>query len=319
MLSTEPALVKSLLPPGVVVVERGWLSSNMIFLEGRDELFVVDTGYCSHSEQTLAFVESAIERHPMGDAVRLQVLNTHLHSDHCGGNAAIQTRYPLSRVLVPLGSWRAVQLWVPFAKSVEVTGQTCVRFSATSALMPGSTLVVGSCCWQALSAPGHDLDSLILFEPQTRTLISADALWEDGFGVVFPELEGVPAFGQVGATLDLIESLDVKVVIPGHGGIFLDAAAALRRARSRLAFFEAYPEKHATHAAKVLLAFKALEWGRFSETQVQDWASSTEMMNTIFERVAAKHFSVWLGDLCSSFKSSHRWTACADGMIEVVT
>jgi hypothetical protein len=32
-------------------------------------------------------------------------------------------------------------------------------------------------------------------------LISADALWENGFGVVFPELEGDDAFAIVAATL----------------------------------------------------------------------------------------------------------------------
>jgi hypothetical protein len=33
----------------------------------------------------------------------------------------------------------------------------------------------------------------VLFEPQGAS-ISADALWENGFGVVFPELEGADAF-----------------------------------------------------------------------------------------------------------------------------
>jgi glyoxylase-like metal-dependent hydrolase (beta-lactamase superfamily II) len=44
---------------------------------------------------------------------------------------------------------------------------------------------------------GHDPHSVILFEPVSRVLISADALWERGFGVIFPELEGVEAFDEV--------------------------------------------------------------------------------------------------------------------------
>ena len=39
-----------------------------------------------------------------------QVLNTHLHSDHCGGNAALQRRFGMP-VLVPSGVYRAACEW----------------------------------------------------------------------------------------------------------------------------------------------------------------------------------------------------------------
>ena len=68
---------------------------------------------------------------------------------------------------------------------------------------------------------------MILFEPQSRTLISADALWENGFGVIFQELEGEQAFDEVADTLDLIESLAPLVVIPGHGKVFTHVEQSL--------------------------------------------------------------------------------------------
>ncbi|MCQ9958297.1 hypothetical protein L6B39_14330, partial [Staphylococcus aureus] len=71
----------------------------------------------------------------------------------------------------------------------------------------------------------------ILFEPASRTLISADALWENGFGVVFPEIEGLQAFEEVAATLDVIEALAPLTIVPGHGGVFTGGAAALDTAR----------------------------------------------------------------------------------------
>jgi glyoxylase-like metal-dependent hydrolase (beta-lactamase superfamily II) len=55
--------------------------------------------------------------------------------------------------------------------------------------------------WEVHAAPGHDPHSIILFDPISRTLISADALWENGFGIAFPELAGEPSFGEVAATL----------------------------------------------------------------------------------------------------------------------
>ena len=77
-----------------------------------------------------------------------------------------------------------------------------------------TTLTLANLTWQVHAAPGHDPHSVVLFQPDHRLLISADALWENGFGVVFPELDGEDAFDEVGATLDLIERLAPLTVIP---------------------------------------------------------------------------------------------------------
>jgi glyoxylase-like metal-dependent hydrolase (beta-lactamase superfamily II) len=99
----------------------------------------------------------------------------------------------------------------------------------------------------------------VLFEAGSRTLISADALWENGFGVVFPELEGEQAFDEVGATLDLIEALAPLTVVPGHGPVFSFSGEVMARARQRLDSFVLDPVRHAQHAGKVLMKFKLLE------------------------------------------------------------
>ena len=118
---------------------------------------------------------------------------------------------------------------------------------------------VGARDWQVLAAPGHDPQSVMLFDARHGVLISADALWENGFGVVFPELEGEAAFDDVAHVLDLIEALPVRCVIPGHGAPFTDVAGALQRARSRLAGFRADPARHLRHGAKVLLKYHLME------------------------------------------------------------
>ncbi len=48
------------LPANVVVLERGWLSSNNILFLGGTETAIVDTGYAAHAEQTVALVESVL-------------------------------------------------------------------------------------------------------------------------------------------------------------------------------------------------------------------------------------------------------------------
>jgi glyoxylase-like metal-dependent hydrolase (beta-lactamase superfamily II) len=270
---------RDLLPAGVTVFERGWLSSNNILIVGKQSTSLVDSGYVTHSDQTLALVATGSQGRPLD-----RLLNTHLHSDHCGGNAALQVKYPSLRTLIPPGQADLVNRWDPVALSYEPTGQECPRFRFDALLEPGHSVEVGDLSWEVHSAPGHDPNSVILFEPQSRALLSADALWENGFGIVFQELEGEQAFDEVAATLDLIESLDPAVVVPGHGAVFADAASALAKARSRLAAYRAQPERHAAHAAKVLLKFKLLEWQQADRSAFFSWAQRTPYFQMVQRR-----------------------------------
>ena len=258
------------LPAGVSVLERGWLSSNNILIQGPQTTALIDSGYCTHAEQTLALLQSALGGRPLD-----LLVNTHLHSDHCGGNAALQAAYPLLQTHIPPGHAEYVRAWDPYALSYTPTGQSCPQFRFDDTLRPGTHMQLGGMVWQVHAAPGHDPHSVILFELESRTLVSADALWEKGFGVVFPELDGEGAFQEVGDTLDLIESLHPTVVIPGHGAPFTDVALALSVARKRLHGFMDQPDKHRLYAAKVLLKFKLLEAQAMEREALQAWALGT--------------------------------------------
>jgi glyoxylase-like metal-dependent hydrolase (beta-lactamase superfamily II) len=267
------------LPANVVVFERGWLSSNNILFLGAEETALVDTGYATHADQTLALVESVLGARPLD-----RVLNTHLHSDHCGGNAALQRRYPALLTDIPPGEAALVQRWDESGLSFMATGQTCPQFRFSGLLQPGAECMLGDRPWQVHGAPGHDPHSVILFEPASRTLISADALWESGFGIAFPELAGEPSFGHVAATLDRIEALGPRQVIPGHGGVFDDVEKALATARRRLEGLQRDPVKHARHAVKVLMKFKLLEVQSISTEHWMEWLRGTPYFGAIRSR-----------------------------------
>lgn len=281
------------LPDGITVLERGWLSSNNVLLCGRYGNALVDSGYSLHAAQTVSLVQSVLKGR------RLQVLvNTHLHSDHCGGNAALQSADPQLVTLIPPGQSQHVRHWNPSALSYTPTGQTCPPFRYDGVLVPGSEIKLGDWRWQVHGAPGHDPHSVILFEPAARVLVSADALWERGFGVVFPELDGEDAFAAVGATLDLIESLAPATVIPGHGAPFSNVTEAIAVARERLRGFVGNPAKHIRYAAKVLLKFRLLEVQALSLPDLIAWAQATPYFETIARRHAPEHgFSGWLEQL----------------------
>lgn len=281
------------LPAGVHVFERGWLSANNILFTAGERTALVDSGYCTHSAQTVALVNQALGPRPL-DAL----VNTHLHSDHCGGNAALKHAYPALRTLIPPGHAAEVARWDGAALTHETTGQSCPRFGFDQVLVPGEELLLGVHRWQIHAAAGHDPHSVILFQPEERLLISADALWENGFGVIFPELDGQDAFDDVAATLDLIERLAPLTVIPGHGAVFDDTPKALAVARRRLEFFIAQPEKHAVHAVKVLMKFKLLEVQRQALPEFLQWGAQTPYFDTIRRRFFPERaLGSWLAQL----------------------
>jgi len=288
------------LPPSITVLERGWLSSNNILIQGRTSTALIDSGYCLHAPQTLALVQAALAGRPLDVLV-----NTHLHSDHCGGNAQLQAHYPALQTLIPPGHSEHVRNWDPNALTFVPTGQNCPPFTFDAALVPGTELRLGDLTWQVHAAAAHDPHSVILFEPDSRTLVSADALWERGFGVVFPELEGIEAFAAVGDTLDLIEQLSPKIVIPGHGPVFSTIETSLATARARLAGFVQQPEKHITYAAKVLLKFKLLEAQSLDLNTFITWADTTPYFRLIFNtHFSDREFSTWVQQLIADLVRS---------------
>jgi glyoxylase-like metal-dependent hydrolase (beta-lactamase superfamily II) len=288
------------LPSGLVLLERGWLSSNNIFLSGPDDCALIDSGYASHADQTVQLVGRLLQGRPLS-----QLVNTHLHSDHCGGNAALQAQHPQLQTWIPPGLAEQVRDWDPVALSYVPTGQHCPRFNMQGVLRPGMAVTLGQHRWQVHGAPGHDPDAIMLFEPQTRLLISADALWGNGFGVVFPELDGEDAFEHVAATLDVIERLNPLTVIPGHGALFTDVADALARARRRLDQFVQHPHKHARYAAKVLLKFKLLEAQSLTWSALLAWAQDTSLLRRMqIDHDANQVFETWLGEVLDELVAS---------------
>jgi glyoxylase-like metal-dependent hydrolase (beta-lactamase superfamily II) len=235
------------------VFERGWLSANNILFIGRDGTTLVDTGYVTHAAQTLALVEHALQGRALD-----RIVNTHLHSDHCGGNATLKQAFGC-RIAIPVFEADKVRVWDEDALSYRATGQQCARFDFDETIAPGDSLTIGDLQWRALSAPGHDPHALLFWCAEEGILLSGDALWQNGFGVIFPELAGEPGFGEVRATLDLIASLAPRLVIPGHGAPFTDVGAALQRADGRLDYLAADSVRNAENGVKVLLKFLLIE------------------------------------------------------------
>ena len=253
----------SLLPRQIRVIERGWLSANNIVFHEGAEATLVDSGYVTHAGQTLALLEHALEGRKLA-----RLINTHSHSDHIGGNAAVRRAHGC-RILVPEGMAPAVADWDEDALLLSSAHQQAEQFEFDATIAPGDEFEMGRLRWQALHVPGHDMHALAYYAPQERILISGDALWQDGFGVMFAELHGDPSgLPAQRRTLERLRELAVDVVIPGHGAPFADYAAAVARALARLAAFEQSPERMAKSAMKALFTFTLLEKRRMPRADI---------------------------------------------------
>jgi glyoxylase-like metal-dependent hydrolase (beta-lactamase superfamily II) len=272
------------LPDSILVLERGWLSSNnVLFFEG-EAATMVDAGYVGHAPQTVELVKSALAGRR--DSVQLRrLINTHSHSDHIGGNAALKSSFGCS-IVIPAGIERMITEWDTEALLLDGAKQRGDRFAHDAVIEANSEFAMGGLTWQALPAPGHDMEALIYYCPEKRILISGDALWQDGFGIIFGELMGrSDALPATRGTLEMIGRLGVDIVIPGHGAAFADFDAAMTRALQRLASFEADATRMGRNAVRACFIFNLLDLQRLREDELPAYLKSVPFFDTVNQQM----------------------------------
>jgi len=243
------------LPPQMHVFVRDWLSANHVVLRSDAGCVVIDSGYDKHVPLMLALIASrmGLDGRPLA-----KLVNTHCHSDHVGGNAALRRAYGCN-IAVPAGEAPLIDAWDERALLYEYADQRAERFAVDEILEPGSTHTWGDIEWRALAAPGHAMGALVFFNDEHRILISGDALWQNGYGIVMPPELDPGALPATRATLEMIATLDARCVVPGHGEPFTDVDAALERAFARTTAFEVDPMRTVRHVLKALLVFSLLD------------------------------------------------------------
>ena len=225
-------------------------------LAAGDGVVLVDTGI--HDPGSMGQLERALDQVGLRlEHVRLLVC-THAHADHYGQAATIVERAGCELWMHPRHEYARRYAEDPdavLAGRLEIARQSGVPAAALERygeerkgtpsgiaafvapdrdLLPGVVVETDLGAWDVYETPGHSPSHVCLFQPERRLLISGDhllgrvSLWFD-FGVT-PD----PA-GEFLHSLDVVDALDARLCLAGHGRTFTDVRAHVDANRALVA------------------------------------------------------------------------------------
>lgn len=229
-------------------IQRGWLNSNQIVLDDSHGSVVIDTGHPAQAEATLQLLQ-AHGVNLMG--IRLLVA-THCHWDHFGATHALQAinQAPLAtsdKTAVIFEQHDTHAMWLDYF------GVALEPHHADIIWHDGDEVELAGWRFEIIGTPGHAPDSIALFQPDTRLLVSADALHENDCGILNTAVHGEDVLTDAIATVERLRTYDAAVALPGHGPIITDVAANLDALTTRLTRFQAEPAQMASHLLRRVL------------------------------------------------------------------
>ena len=209
-------------------VERGYLNGNH-FVYISDPPVLIDSGYVADVDETVRIINNL--------GVNLseisQILCTHSHCDHIGGNHYIQQNSNCDIALHKIGK-HFIDTRDDWSTWWRYYQQDADFFDCTIELTDGDMIAIGPHEFSVIHTPGHASDGIVLYNRKNKVLISSDTLWENDVAVMTLRVEGSTALFRMMETYDRIESLDVQMVYPGHGEPFPDFDGALSKSRKKI-------------------------------------------------------------------------------------
>lgn len=176
-------------------------------LPDSDACFIVDPG----------LEPGKIVEHLLNESLRpTHILNTHGHSDHIGGNAAIKDKWPDSPLIIGHGD--APKLTDAVLNLSAGFGVAVISPPADRLVAEGETIDAAGVQLEVLETPGHCCGHVVfVYKGGTPWIVfGGDVLFQGGIGRTdFPD----------GSFEELVDSIHKKlftlpddtVVLPGHG------------------------------------------------------------------------------------------------------
>ena len=241
----NPAVQPQPLPAWLTWQPRPFPDANLLLLHGREPA-LVDSGFVSHAEQTAAWARAQAGHIAL-------VVNTHWHSDHVGGNALLQAAGAGIAASAP--DAQAVARRDPGCCLAEYLDQPVSPYTVDEPLDDEQVLRLGDADWQVVHTPGHTPGHLALWQPEEQLLAVGDALSDYDVGWVNLALDGPEAATTALRSLRRLSDLAPRVVLPAHGPIPADPAAAFAAALRRAQRLVDDPDGAVWYGARRVFAF----------------------------------------------------------------
>lgn len=244
------------LAPGLFFCQRGWLSANHLVCIDHGEITLLDSGYLDQADETLALIART-----GADPDRVaRIITSHVHCDHVGAHAIIHARSGC-RIAMSAACRLAVERADAWACWPAYYGQAYRFFPVHETIAEGDVVRLAGLDWSVLELPGHAAGQLGFFCAENGWLISADAAWDGDFGGLTLRIEGWDAPLRQRESLRRLAALPVTRILPGHGPVIADPAAALARCLERVELFIAEPRRLAEDQVRKILLYHLLMKG----------------------------------------------------------
>lgn len=245
------------------LLRRPYPNANVVLLHGPRPV-LVDTGHAGDVAALFAWLR---DEGVAPDSLAL-VVNTHHHSDHVGGNPALQA------LGVPLATGaaeaEAINRRDPEACDSAWLRQPVHPYRIDRALAPDEVIDTGAVRWRVIPTPAHSPGHVSLFAPDPGLLVAGDLFHGDDTGWPPPPSRLPDALGLAEASLARVAALAPRAAVSGHGAPIDDPAAAIAAARDRVARWRAAPDRAAWHAAKRIFAHALIVSGGMTRAQAED-------------------------------------------------
>ncbi|MHA1238105.1 MAG: MBL fold metallo-hydrolase [Candidatus Odinarchaeia archaeon] len=207
---------------GIYFVEGVFYDSNIYVIEENNGIALVDTGTGKYIDKLVEILKTL--NLTLNDVRK--IILTHSHYDHTGGAHLIAGTHV---------EVYASAIEKPFLESGDTMitlarffGEKFTPIKVTCPVNDGETISIGDFNFKVLNTPGHTMGSICLYEEDKSILISGDTVFADGnFGRVdFPTSDSL----SMKNSLKRLAELNVKLLLPGHGGVSFNGHESIRRA-----------------------------------------------------------------------------------------
>jgi glyoxylase-like metal-dependent hydrolase (beta-lactamase superfamily II) len=238
-------------------------SLNSYIIKAPERDLIIDTGM--DKEESMTAMQNALTRLHV-DLRKTDFLITHLHLDHLG--LALRLKTDSSRIFFSLLD--AEQVGSPTEWDEMIQFALCHGFPKSELqnllschpgyqfkqsrmqwrldfdfLREGQWITVGDYLFEVIETPGHSKGHMCLYEPYQKILISGDHLLKEITPTIQSWSEKMDPLNEYLLSLNKIESLDIDLVLPGHGVIFRDC-------RNRILELKSHHQKRAEEILTLL-------------------------------------------------------------------